>query len=46
MSIEACSKAVASGVDTVYLCVDTLRLKFKNGNFSGHVAAWESRDLT
>ncbi|MQM20431.1 hypothetical protein Taro_053451 [Colocasia esculenta] len=31
-------------VDTLCGSVDTLRLKLKNVNFSGHVAAWESRE--
>ncbi|MQM10599.1 hypothetical protein Taro_043495, partial [Colocasia esculenta] len=35
-----------SCVDTLPGGVDTLRLKLKNVNFSGHVAAWELRDLT
>ncbi|MQM06052.1 hypothetical protein Taro_038872 [Colocasia esculenta] len=39
-------KPSACGVDTVLCSVDTLRLKLKNRNFSGHVAAWESRALT
>ncbi|MQL76774.1 hypothetical protein Taro_009164 [Colocasia esculenta] len=33
-------------VDTLPGGVDTLRLKLKNVNFSGHVAAWELGDLT
>ncbi|MQL71567.1 hypothetical protein Taro_003893 [Colocasia esculenta] len=33
-------------VDTLPGGVDTLWLKLKNVNFSGHVAAWELRDLT
>ncbi|MQM01409.1 hypothetical protein Taro_034164, partial [Colocasia esculenta] len=38
MFYEAVRIVEASGVDTVCLCVDTLRLKLKNGNFFGHVA--------
>ncbi|MQL91050.1 hypothetical protein Taro_023657 [Colocasia esculenta] len=34
---EPVLKPVASGVDTVCLCVDTLRPKLKNVGFSGHV---------
>ncbi|MQM08336.1 hypothetical protein Taro_041190 [Colocasia esculenta] len=33
-------------VDTLPGGVDTLRLKLKIAYFSGHVAAWELRDLT
>ncbi|MQM15377.1 hypothetical protein Taro_048322, partial [Colocasia esculenta] len=33
-------------VDTLPGGVDTLRLKLKNVNFFGHVAAWELGDLT